>query len=104
MTKNLEKCFHVKFKVTNFFFLKSLLSSFVFLGEMFPFRVISVERLKWPILYIFLYKKIFYREHVCYHVKLDKSLLWPMPFLQHAFLLRHISHIFTCTHIKHIYE
>jgi len=28
-------------------------------------------------------------------VKLEKLSLWPMPFLQHAFLLRNMSHMFT---------
>jgi len=46
-TNDLENAF----KVTNFVKIIQL-SSLVFFGKMLPSRVISVNKLKWPILYV----------------------------------------------------
>jgi len=35
----------------------------------------------------------------CRTVKFEKSSLWPMPFLQHAFLLRNVCRIFLLVYI-----
>jgi len=72
----LKNAFKVKFKVTSSSLKIIQLSSLIFFGEMLPFRIISVKRLKWPTLYnILLIEISFILLETESHILMDLLIL-----------------------------